>query len=101
MPKIAALIEQRRRRILTPIGRTTVIKTLFIPKLNHLFISLKSPKKEIISNLYKIIFEFLWKCSVDKVKRSLTTQDYLSGGIKMVDINNFITSLKCSWIKIY
>ena len=99
IPKIVALIEQWKRRVLTPIGRTTVIKTLLIPKLNHLFISLPSPKNETISYLYKIIFEFLWKSRVDKVKRSVTTQDYLSGGLKMVDINNFITSLKCSWIK--
>ena len=99
IPKIVALIEQWKRRILTPIGRVTVIKTLLIPKLNHLFISLPTPKKETISYLVKILFEFLWKSSVDKVKRSVITQDYLSGGIKMVDINNFIVSLKCSWIK--
>jgi hypothetical protein len=45
---MVALIEQWKRRILTPIGRTTVIKTLLIPKLNHLFISLPTPKKETI-----------------------------------------------------
>ena len=93
IPKMVAFIEQWKRRILTPIGRTTVIKTLLIPKLNHLFISLPTPKKETISYLYKIIFEFLWKSGVEKVKRSVTTQDYLSGGLKMVDIDNFIILL--------
>lgn len=29
----------------------------------------------------------------------LITQDYLKGGIKMLDFNNFLVSLKCSWIK--
>lgn len=99
IPKIVALVVQWKRRILTPIGRTTVIKSLLIPKLNHLFISLLNPKKETISYLKKTIFEFLWKSKIDKVKRSVITQDYSSGGLKMVDINNFITSLKCSWIK--
>jgi hypothetical protein len=46
---MVALTEQWKRRTLTPIGRTTVIKTLLIPKLNHLFISLPTPKKETIS----------------------------------------------------
>lgn len=49
IPKIVALIEQWKRRILTPIGHVTVIKTLLIPKLNHLFISLPTLKKETIS----------------------------------------------------
>lgn len=42
----------------------------------------------------------MWKSKVDKVQRSIITQDYFSGGMRIVDINNFITSLKCSWIKI-
>lgn len=99
IPKIIALMEQWKRRILTPIGRVTVIKSLLIPKLNHLFISLPTPKKEIVSFICMAIFEFLWKSKTDKIKRSLITQDYLSGGMKMVDVRNFITSLKCTWIK--
>lgn len=99
IPKIIALMEQWKRRILTPIGRVTVIKSLLIPKLNHLFISLPTPKKEIVAFICKAFFEFLWKSKTDKVKRSLITQDYLSGGMKMVDVRSFITSLKCTWIK--
>lgn len=37
IPKIKALIQQWKRRILTPFGRVTVGKTLLLPKLNHLF----------------------------------------------------------------
>ena len=99
IPKVIALIQQWKRRFLTPIGRVTVIKTLLIPKLNHLFISIPKPKKEIILLLCKLMFEFLWNSKVDKVRRNVTTQDYFSGGLKMVDINSFIISLKCSWIK--
>lgn len=64
IPKIIALVEQWKRRILTPIRRTTVIKSLLIPKLNHLFISLPNPKKETISYLNKTIFEFWWKSKI-------------------------------------
>ena len=40
IPKIKSLIQQWKRRILTPIGRTTVVKTIIIPYVNHLIISL-------------------------------------------------------------
>jgi hypothetical protein len=35
----------------------------------------------------------------DKVKRQIVTQDYLKGGLKMVEIIFFFISLKCTWIK--
>ena len=92
-------MSKRKRRILSPIGRITVVKTLIIQKLNHLFISLPTPTKNVISSLTKDIFEFIWKCRSEKIKRSLVTQDYLSGGLKMINIDHFITALKSSWIK--
>ena len=102
IPKIKVLIKQWKRRILTPIGRITVVKTLIISKLTHLFISLPTPTKNIISSLNKDIFEFInkKKSRSDKIKRSLVTQYYLSGGLKMINIlDHFITALKSSWIK--
>lgn len=42
--RIKALIQQWKRRILTPFGRVTVVKTSLLPKLNHHFISL--PNRE-------------------------------------------------------
>ena len=99
IPKVFSLIEQWKRRILTPIGRITVVKSLIIPKLNHLFISLPNPKQEVVTSLIKKLFEFIWKSRCDKVKREIVTQNFLKGGLKMVNIHNFIASLKCTWIK--
>ena len=48
IPKIDALLNQWKRRLLTPIGRVTVLKTLIIPKLNHLFIALPNPSVEVL-----------------------------------------------------
>ena len=31
--------------------------------------------------------------------RAVVIQEYRKGGLKMLDINKFIMSLKCSWIK--
>lgn len=99
LPKIQALIQQCNRRILTPIGRVTVIKTLILPKLNHLFISLPNPNKELLSSLTQELFRFLWKAKCDIIKREVVTQKYLNGGLNMVNIDNFLVSLKSSWIQ--
>ena len=60
IPKIDALLNQWKRRLLTPIGRVTVLKTLIIPKLNHLFIALPNPSVEVLRNLSKKFFHFIW-----------------------------------------
>ena len=43
----------------------------------------------------------LWKPkrTCNKVKRQIVTQDILKGGLKILDIYDFVCSLKCSWIK--
>ena len=45
------------------------------------------------------MFEFLWDLKPDKINIQCLTSEYEKGGLKMIDINMFITSLKCSWIK--
>lgn len=99
LPKVFSLIQQWKRRILTPIGRITVVKSLIIPKLNHLFISLPNPMQDVILSLSKSLFELIWNSKCNKVKREIVTLDYLKGGLKMINISNFMASLKCSWIK--
>ena len=45
------------------------------------------------------MFEFLWEGKPDKIKRNTIIQNIENGGLKMVDIELFITSLKASWVK--
>ena len=49
--------------------------------------------------IHENFINLLWKAKVDKIKRSVITQHYFSRGMAMVDITNFIISLKCSWMK--
>ena len=95
---IENLLNQWRRRNLTPLGRLTV-KSLAISKIVHLFISLPTPPKDIIHKLNKLFFEFVWKSSVARVKKKVVTQEYIDGGLKMVEIENFDASMKISWVK--
>ena len=83
----------------TPLGRITVVKSLAISKIVHFFISLPTPSKDIIHKLNKLFFEFVWKSSVARVKKKIVTQEYIDGGLKMVEIENFDASMKISWVK--
>ena len=45
------------------------------------------------------MFKFIWDDKPDKIKRNVLSQDYINGGLKMLDLNKFTISLKASWIK--
>jgi hypothetical protein len=76
-----------KSRSLTPIGRLTVIKTLLIPKLNHLILTIPNPEDETIHAFERDLYNFLWSGKVHKINRNVIIQDYANGGIKMVDYN--------------
>ena len=81
--KIKSLIQLLKRRYLTPLGKITVIKTLSLPILNHLFISIPNPNDQIIEEINDVLFEFLWKGPA-KIKCYVIIKQYCEGGLKMV-----------------
>lgn len=97
--KLKHILSKWKRRKLTPLGKITVIKTLLISQFNHLFIALPNPNDEFISNLNSILFSFLWDNKPDRVKRDIIIKTYREGGLKMIDIQSFIYSLKTAWIR--
>ena len=44
--------------------------------MNDLFISLPTPPNKCINDLNNILYNFLWKSKVDKIKRKQLTQDF-------------------------
>ena len=99
LSQIEKELKQWSKRILTPLGRITILKTLIISKLNHLFISLPNPSDEIINTLQKQLFSFIWQSSTDRIKREILMQHYSKGGLKMLNIKNYIVALKTTWIR--
>jgi hypothetical protein len=43
--------------------------------------------KRIYQTFKNIVYEFLWKGKKDPVKRSVLSNDYLEGGLKMTNID--------------
>ena len=80
--------------MLTPNGKITVLKTLIIPKFNHLFLSLPKPKLEQLTQLNHIMHKYIWNNKPNKVKRSQICKPYDEGGLKMIDLEYFIKALK-------
>ena len=83
---------------LTPFGKIMVIKTFILSKFNHLFMTIPSPDNNFIKQLNSSLFAFLWDNKPDKIKREYITQDYINGGLRMVNIESFIQSLKLTWM---
>ena len=99
LEKSKILIANWKKRVLSPIGKITIIKTFTLSNFIHLLTTLPSPSKQFIKNVNELFFSFVWSNKPDKVKRIYITQDYQDGGLRMVNIENFITSLKIAWIK--
>ena len=71
------LFKQWNKRNLTPIGKITVVELLILPVLNHLFIALPNPSIEIIEDM---LYTFIWKSSVNRVKKDIMQKEYQEGG---------------------
>ena len=67
--------------------------------MNHLFISLPDPDQHVISMLKTKFYNFIWKSKIDRIKRNVWDGGYDNGGLKMLDLTNFIPALKCVWLR--
>jgi hypothetical protein len=92
-------IKSWQHRKLTLLGKVTVIKTLALPKLIHLFTSLPNLKQSMLNELYKLFFNFIWDGKIKKNKRNTLIGDVQEGGLKMIHLQSFITYLKVCWVK--
>ena len=86
-------------RDLTPLGRNTVLKSLILPKLNHLFSVLPNPNDNIIKELNTLCFNFIWRQKPDKISRVELTKPFNEGGIRAPNIKNTILAQKTAWVR--
>ena len=48
---------------------------------------------KIVKHVNTLLFSFLWNCKKDKIKRKALCMNYELGGLKMVDLDIFVTKL--------
>ena len=71
-----------KKRILTPIGKITVLKTIILSKFIHLFQSLPPPPDHLVKQITKIMFNFIWDGKPDKINKTTLVQDKENGGME-------------------
>ena len=98
MSDLYKIVNQWGKRDLTPLGKITIIKTFLLSKFNHLFLTIPSPSQELIQQINFVLFKYLWGGKPDKIKRGYVTLDYNEGGLRMVNLQNHIQSLKLTWM---
>jgi hypothetical protein len=59
------------------------------------------PPDNVLKDIQKSFYKFLWNGKRDKVKREILTNSCEDGGLKMIDIKLFCQALKMTWIKKY
>ena len=99
LAKCEKILNQWKRRKLTPLGKISVIKTFILSSFNHIFTSLPAPCTILLRKLNNLLYSFLWDDKPDKIKRKFVTNSYLHGGLNMVDIDTFIKCQKLTWVK--
>ena len=86
-------------RNLTLFGKVVILKTLVLSKIVNICSVIYVPDN-FIKEVDALFFEFLWeKGKRPKVKKEITINDKVRGGIKMVDIRKMLISIKALWVK--
>jgi hypothetical protein len=58
-----------------------------LPILIQILTVLPNPPDNILKDIQKAVYKFLWNGKRDKVKREILTNIYDDGGLKMIKIN--------------
>ena len=87
------------KRIITPLGRIAVLKSLILSKLIHLWMLLPNPPDHVIARLQLTCYQFIWNRKNDRISRKTTIQQVRNGGLGIPDLNMQIRALKLSWIR--
>ena len=87
------------RRLITPLGRIAILKSLILSKLVHLWLLLPDPPDTFIEDLQNMIFCFVWNRKRDRISRDTAVKHIADGGLGIPQIKSFMNSLKLTWIK--
>ena len=87
------------KRIITPLGKVAVLKSLILSKLVYLWTLLPNPPNKFIKELQNLCFQFIWSKRQDRISRKTVVQNIRNGGLGVPDIETYIIALKVTWIK--
>ena len=77
--KVQGVFKQCSKRKLTLIGRITLIESLALAKFIHLLLALPNAPDNLLKNIEKIFYNFLWNGGPDRIKRSIIVKNFKAG----------------------
>ena len=90
------------RRQISIIGKICLIKTFGLSQFIYIMQSISIPKN-ILQEINKIFFRFIWQNNFknekawERVSRKVICSEKYTGGLNMIDINNFQNSFLLEW----
>ena len=98
LDKLKTCLNIWNTRNLTLIGKICVVNSLAISKLMYLASILGTPDGQLLADIQKIIFAFIWNNKPDKIKRSLLFLPKEKGGLGLKNLVLMFKSLNIAWI---
>ena len=97
--EVQTLLNIWSSRGLTLLGKITILKSLVIPKIVYkaTYLPVTLPES-FIKELNQIMYKFIWGSKWEKVGRSQLCCDVKEGGGKMIDIKQYVLSLRHNFI---
>jgi hypothetical protein len=94
--QMAKCFDHWKCRKLTLSGKVHVIKTYALSKIVYIASVLVVPEG-VKKRIKELVYTFLWG-KRERIKRSTLTNDKLNGGLRMVNIDSYLESLKAAWV---
>jgi hypothetical protein len=86
------------QRDLSLIGKILILKSLAFSKIIYQSGVMTVPPK-FINQITSIAYDFIWNYKPDKIRRKTLISEYEKGGLKMLDIKEFLKAQKAMWVK--
>ena len=96
--RLKTVLNQWSRRKLSLYGKITVLKSLALPQIFYLLLTLSAPHY-CLKQVNNLIFKFVWNNKPDKIKRQTLIGPYEYGGLKIPDIFTIQEAFCASWIR--
>lgn len=96
--KMNTMLNIWSQRNLSLKGKITILKTLILPQIYHLFNTIYIPN-DLLKKIDKLFLNFLWNNKTHKIKRETIIAPINQGGLAMVDIFVANRAAKVNWIK--
>ncbi len=95
---LKSLFNSWKCRKLSLKGKITVINNLGLPPLLYICSVIHTPQK-VINEVKNIVLDFLWDSKPSKIAYDVMIQNISDGGLKLMDIDSKIKSIKAIWGK--